>query len=175
MAELIDNMLQLSRVTRHQINREPVDVSALACALAADLEKQHPDRTATISVEPDITAYADSSLLRIALANLLDNSWKFTAREKETLIQVGLLDNASDPVLFVRDNGAGFDMAYAEKLFVPFQRLHRTEDFAGTGIGLSIVQRVVTRHGGSVRAESEPGQGATFFITLENLFRRTNR
>jgi light-regulated signal transduction histidine kinase (bacteriophytochrome) len=132
----------------------------------AELRESEPERTAEIIIEPDIQVYADRGLLRVALQNLLSNAWKFTARKTTARIEVGARENGDHTEIYVRDNGAGFDMTYASKLFMPFQRLHSTSEFAGTGIGLATVQRVIRRHGGAVRGEAQPGEGATFAFSL---------
>ena len=167
MGHLIDDLLVLSRVTRSEMRREPANLSALAESVIDELQHAEPQRRVEITVEPDLQAVGDPQLLRIVLTNLLSNAWKFTGRQPQPRIEFGALrDAAGVPTYFVRDNGAGFDMAYADKLFGAFQRLHSPSEFPGTGIGLATVQRIVQRHGGQVRAEGLPGQGATFFFTL---------
>jgi two-component system, NtrC family, sensor kinase len=165
MGELIDDMLQLSRVTRLEISRRRVDLSALAHEIAAELDRQEPERSVEVVIHSDIVTEADARLLRIVLENLLGNAWKFTRKAERPRIELGVREGG-EPVFFVRDNGAGFDMRYAEKLFRPFQRLHTEADFPGTGIGLATIHRVVERHGGRVWAEGAVGEGATFFFTL---------
>ncbi len=162
MGQLIDDLLALSRVTRAGVKRESVDLSALSALVVAELERAHPERKVAVTIAEGLRASGDARMLRIVLDNLLGNAWKFTARTAAPRIEVG----GDGRELFVRDNGAGFDMAFAGKLFAPFQRLHSTEEFAGTGIGLATVQRIIHRHGGTVRADSAPGQGATFRFTL---------
>jgi DNA-binding response OmpR family regulator len=164
MAELIDDMLQLSRVTRAELNRKTIDVSALAWDVAADLQRQEPDRKVEFSIEDGLEADADARLLRIVIENLFGNAWKFTRNIDQPKVEFGIAGNADG--YFVRDNGAGFDMTFVEKLFRPFQRLHTEEQFPGTGVGLATIYRVIDRHGGRVWAEGEPGCGATFFFTL---------
>jgi light-regulated signal transduction histidine kinase (bacteriophytochrome) len=167
MRQLIDALLQLSRVARSEMSREPVDLSALATEMAATLRQHDPGRAAEIVIAPGLTARGDPVLLRTVLQNLLGNAWKFTAKTAAARIEFGQARRDDGrPAFFVRDNGAGFDRAFAAKLFLPFQRLHRQEEFAGTGIGLSLVKRIITRHGGEVWAEGEVGQGATFWFTL---------
>jgi PAS domain S-box-containing protein len=166
MGHLIDDLLALSRVTRGELKREPLDLSSLATRIAGELQGAEPARTATFHLEPRLQVEADPRLLEVLLRNLLDNAWKFTAKEPQARIELGCLRNGEQREFFVRDNGAGFDMAYADKLFGAFQRLHRQQDFPGTGIGLATVQRIVARHGGRIRAEGAPGAGATFFFTL---------
>ncbi|HXG14674.1 MAG TPA: PAS domain S-box protein [Calidithermus sp.] len=166
MGELIDDLLALARVTRQEMRRERVDLSAVARSVVAQLRRAEPTRRVEVVIAEGLAAEGDPHLLRLVLENLLGNAWKFTAREPEARIEFGALDEGGRPAFFVRDNGVGFDMAYAHKLFGPFQRLHPTSEFPGTGIGLATVQRVVARHGGRVWAVGEEGKGATFFFTL---------
>jgi signal transduction histidine kinase len=168
MEELIDALLLLSKVTQTEMRREQVDLSTLARAAAAELRKSKPDRQVEFRMAAGLTASGDPALLRVLLENLLGNAWKFIGKENDTaVIEFGVKPSSPDgPVFFVRDNGVGFDMKYAAKLFAPFERLHLISDFPGTGIGLATVQRIVQRHGGRVWAEAAPGQGATFYFTL---------
>ena len=167
MGELIDAMLALSHVSRSSLAWEPVDLSAQAQTLLQALREREPGRPAQLQVAPGLLAQGDPRLLRQVLDNLLGNAWKFTARCEQTSISVGqVLTAEGEPAYFVRDNGAGFDMAYAPKLFGAFQRLHTEAEFSGTGIGLATVQRIIARHGGRVWAESVQGAGATFYFTL---------
>jgi light-regulated signal transduction histidine kinase (bacteriophytochrome) len=169
MAELIDALLALARVTRAPLRHEPVDLTALAEEVAADLRNNDPARQVDITIAPGLAAAGDPRLLRGALDNLLGNAWKFTGKTELARIEVGAApsdDPAKETVFFVRDNGAGFDMAHADRLFGAFQRLHGQAEFAGIGIGLASVQRIIARHGGRVWAEGVPGQGATFFFAL---------
>ncbi len=166
MQKLIDDMLGLSRITRNEMKREAVDLSALAAQIMVELRQSHAEREVEVSIEPAMMVSADPNLLGIALANLLRNAWKFTAKHPSARIEVGVLNEANGPVYFVRDDGAGFDMRYADQLFTPFQRMHGVKDFEGSGIGLAIVSRVIHRHGGTVRAEAEVEKGATFYFTL---------
>jgi light-regulated signal transduction histidine kinase (bacteriophytochrome) len=168
MGLLIDDMLQLSRVARAEILLNTVDLSAIALTVVARLREAHPDRKMEFQVEPGLTASGDARLLEVALTNLIQNAVKFTSPRPEARIEVGRLEAADDCTIFVRDNGVGFDMAYAKKLFAAFQRLHKAQDFPGTGIGLAIVQRVIQRHGGRVWAEAKPGEGATFYFALKD-------
>jgi signal transduction histidine kinase len=167
MGQLIDDMLKLSRVTRGEMRVEPVNLSALAQEIAGELVHHEPGRRAACTIAPEIVASGDARLLRIMLENLLGNAWKFTAKQPEAQIEFGRTQQDGKAVYFVRDNGAGFDMTYASRLFGAFQRLHTSEEFPGTGIGLATVQRIVHRHGGRIWAESEVGAGATFFFTLQ--------
>jgi PAS domain S-box-containing protein len=166
MALLIDDMLQLSRITRSEMRRERVDLSAIVREIAAELQRTEPERRVEIVIQPDLFASADGRLVRIVLENLLGNAWKFTGREPEARIEVGRARVPDGPAFFVRDNGVGFDMTYVHKLFGAFQRLHTTAEFPGTGVGLATVQRVVHRHGGRVWADGRPGRGAAFYFTL---------
>ena len=167
MADLIDDLLLLSRVSRTQINRVAVDLSVLAETVADELRRQHPQQEVVVHIEPNLTAHADRGLMRVLLDNLLGNAWKFTARATGARIEVcSLVQEDAETVFVVRDNGAGFDMAHAANLFQPFQRLHDAAEFPGTGIGLATVQRIVDRHGGRIWAEGAVGSGATVFFTV---------
>lgn len=185
MARLIDDLLQLSRLTRSQMRYQPVDLTALAETSVVDLRQAHPDRTVDVRIAPGLKTFGDPALLGTAMVNLVGNAWKFTERRPDGVIEVGQTD-AVPPALaappgasptaqsdthpakafFVRDNGVGFDMQYADKLFTPFQRLHAMTEFPGSGIGLATVQRVLNRHGGRIWFESAAGQGATFYFTI---------
>ncbi|MEO6773344.1 MAG: ATP-binding protein [Kofleriaceae bacterium] len=162
MAELIDDLFALSKVTRGEFRREPVDLSALATTIVNELARNEPERRAEVSVSPGVLATADPKLMKIVLENLLGNAWKFTSKVAVAAITFGVADG----VYFVRDNGAGFDMKYATGLFGPFQRLHTDKEFAGTGIGLATVSRIVQRHNGRIWAEAVVDAGATFRFTL---------
>ena len=166
MAQLIDDLLNLSRMTRCNIQREPVDLSALTHAIVGELWNTAPTRPVDIVIAPGLIATGDARLLRVVLENLIGNAWKFTRKRSRARIEFGATVADSTPAYFVRDDGAGFDMAYAGKLFGAFQRLHDATEFEGTGIGLATVQRVVHKHGGRVWAESELERGATFYFTL---------
>jgi len=166
MGDLIDDLHELSRVTRQAMRFKPVDLSRLAAEIAAELEEMEPGRRVAWSIAPDVTATGDAGLIRSALANLLGNAWKYSANREGACIAFGTEVVGGETVCFVRDNGAGFDMQFAGKLFGAFQRLHRPDEFPGTGIGLAIVARIVTRHGGRVWGEGKPGEGATFRFTL---------
>jgi signal transduction histidine kinase len=168
MGNLIDALLGLSRVTRNPMQRGPVSLTTVVNEVASDLRRDDPDRTVDVRVDPDLSAIADLALLRIVLENLLRNAWKFTGATPHAIIHVGARRDGAVPVFFVRDNGAGFEMAYVDKLFGAFQRLHHEKDFEGTGIGLATVQRIVRRHGGRVWAEGAVGKGATFYFTLQH-------
>lgn len=166
MGQLIDDMLVLSRVTRAEITPRPLDLSAMAAEIAAELQKAEPARSAEFRLQPGVVAFGDPRLLRIALTNLLANAWKFSSRNPQAHIEFGSCLVDGRPTFFVRDDGVGFDMAYVGKLFSPFQRLHPAREFSGTGVGLAIVQRVVNRHAGRAWAEGEPGRGASFYFQL---------
>ena len=175
MGLLIDDLLKISRVSRQDMRREQINLSALAEDIVAQLREHAPDRHITCTIEPGMTVAGDENLLRILLANLIENAWKYTSRQNKAEIQFAREDEAdprspadarSRPIFCVRDNGVGFDMAYADKLFGAFQRLHAEQDFPGTGIGLATVQRIAHRHNGRVWAYSEPGNGARFYFTL---------
>jgi light-regulated signal transduction histidine kinase (bacteriophytochrome) len=167
MAALIDDILALSRVTRSEFERGRVDVGALARDVAERLARSTPDRKVDVVVADRLEAEGDGRLLKIAFENLLSNAWKFTRDRADAKIEVGATGRASK-TFFVRDNGAGFDMAYSSKLFRTFQRLHSNKEFEGTGIGLATVLRVIRRHGGRIWAEGEVGKGATFYFTLDH-------
>ena len=166
IGHLIDGLLKVSRVSRTELQREPLDLSARVRALLDDLARRDPGRRVATVVPPGLAASGDPRMLALALENLLDNAWKFTANTPGARIEFGAVQLAGEQVFLVRDNGAGFDMAYADKLFSVFQRLHDTQDFQGTGVGLAVAQRIIHRHGGRIWAEAEPGLGATFFFTL---------
>ena len=170
MGTLIDDLLDLSRVGRRPLRRELVDLSALAEDVVEELRRSDPERRVEFLAEKGVTAWGDVNLLKVAFENLLGNAWKFTRDREPALIEFGAAEGGNEPagatVYYVRDNGAGFDAAYADKLFGAFQRLHGSEEFEGTGIGLATVQRIVHRHGGRVWAQSAVGEGATFFFTL---------
>ena len=166
MGQLIDGLLRLSRAARSPLRRARVDLSALVAATADDLRRRDPGRAVEVHVPAGIVARGDAQLLAVVVENLLGNAWKFTGKHPTAKIQFGADDGKGEPAFFVRDDGAGFDPAYADKLFGAFQRLHAANQFDGSGIGLATVQRIVARHGGRVWAEGLPEQGATFWFTL---------
>jgi len=166
MAHLIDDLLALSRVSRTELVRKKVDLSEAARTVAAELQKTQPDRQAQFVIADGLNVEGDPHLLRIVLDNLLGNAWKFTAKRDGARIEFGSVGENGTRQFFIRDNGAGFDMSYAHKLFGAFQRLHANEEFAGTGIGLATVQRIINRHGGRISAEGVVGEGATFRFSL---------
>jgi PAS domain S-box-containing protein len=166
MELVIDDLLNLSRVTRTALTREQVDMGALGWEIIGELRAAEPHRRVEVQIADDLVTTGDSRLIRLALGNLLSNAWKFTGKREHAIIGLGAVRQDGPQVFFVRDNGAGFDMRYANKLLEPFQRLHTMAEFEGSGIGLAIVSRILNRHGGRVWAEGEPGTGATFFFTL---------
>ena len=166
MGLLIDDLIKLARVTRTDVNIDEVDLTGIARQIADGLQDSAPEREAEIFVAPDLHAKGDPRLLQVALENLLNNSWKFTAPRSLARIEFGRTHVDGEPAFFVRDNGVGFDMSYAGKMFGAFQRFHDAREFAGTGIGLATVQRIIHKHGGRIWADSQPGNGATFFFTL---------
>lgn len=166
MSQLIDAMLALSRVTRREMIGQEVDLSALAREIAAELQRNDPHRQAEFIIAEGLVVWGDVHLLRTAMQNLLENAWKFTAPRSTARIEVGMVERDGERIYFVRDNGVGFDMTYADKLFAPFQRLHSASEFPGTGIGLATVQRIVARHGGRIWVEAAVEQGAVFYFTL---------
>jgi len=165
MGNLIDDMLKLSRVSRAEMNLQQVDLSAMVSSIWEELS-QDGARDATIKITSGLSAFCDPHLMRIALTNLLNNAWKYTSKIPSAKIEFGMRLNAAEAAFFVQDNGAGFDMKYADKLFGAFQRMHTMGEFPGTGIGLATVKRVVSRHGGRVWADAAPNAGATFYFTL---------
>ena len=169
MGHLIDDMLELSRIARAEMRHETVNLSAMATEILEELQKTDMNRQVEWRVQPNLKIEADARLIKVALDNLLGNAWKYTSRQAEPRIEFGQVENANVEDMkefFVRDNGAGFDMAYADKLFGAFQRLHTASEFPGTGVGLATVQRIIHRHGGRVRGEGKPDQGATFYFSL---------
>jgi light-regulated signal transduction histidine kinase (bacteriophytochrome) len=168
MGTLIDDLLGLSRVSRSDLTITPVDLTAMAQAVVAELRAGQSDRVVDVTIADGLDAMGDARLLRQVLDNLIGNAWKFTGRKEQARIEVGARPNGDGRAYFVADDGAGFDMAYAGKLFGAFQRLHTDREFEGTGIGLATVRRVVSRHGGRIWAEGETGRGATFFFTLRS-------
>jgi PAS domain S-box-containing protein len=167
MNHLIEDLLKLSRLIQGELHRVPVDLSSMAHDLAREMQQLEPDRVVEFVIADRLTAYADERLIGIVMENLLNNAWKFTSKLPEAHIEFGsYVTPEKEMVFFVSDNGAGFDMAYADRLFGAFQRLHTDKDFPGTGVGLATVKRIVHRHGGRVWVESEPDHGATFYFTI---------
>ena len=166
MGTLIDEILGLSRLSRQRFEREPVDISALAGEIVAELSSVEPDRRVEVEIEDGLVAEADRGLVQSVLQNLLGNAFKFTAKTERARVRFGAVEQDGVPVYFVADNGAGFDMAHAQGMFRPFQRLHRESEFPGTGIGLATVVRAVHRHGGAIWAHGAVDEGATCHFTL---------
>jgi light-regulated signal transduction histidine kinase (bacteriophytochrome) len=166
MGQLMDDLLKLSRVTRSDLNIEKLDLSDMARNIVDELRNDEPKRKVKVIIAPNITANGDKNLLGLVLQNLLGNAWKYSSKTSEPRIEMGTVEHNGKQAYFVHDNGVGFDMTYADKLFKPFQRLHKATEFTGTGIGLATVQRIIRRHGGEVWAESKVGEGATFYFTL---------
>jgi signal transduction histidine kinase len=166
MASLIDDLLDLSRHIRKPLLRRDTDLSLTAESIAQDLHHADPGRQVSIEVEPGMHAECDPVLMRTVLENLIGNAWKFTRPTRGATIRFGRQMDKGETVYFVADNGVGFNLAEAHKLFAPFQRFHSAAEFEGSGIGLATVHRIVRRHGGHIRAQSAPGEGATFFFTL---------
>jgi PAS domain S-box-containing protein len=166
MEQLIDDLLNLSRVTREEMRREQVDLGRLAQSVVTELKRVYPERAVDFLIAPDLLTEGDTRLLRVLLENLLNNAWKFTSKHSQAKIELGATEMSGRKTFYVRDDGAGFDMNYADKLFAPFQRMHSQREFDGTGIGLATVQRIIQRHGGHVWAEGAVDEGATFFFQL---------
>jgi PAS domain S-box-containing protein len=166
MGQLIEALLSLSRVTRDELKSESIDLSMVAQEIADEMKKQNPKRKVEIEISKNMAVQGDAHLIKIVMENLVNNAWKFTSMRDQAHIVIGMKKEAGEKVYFVRDDGVGFDMAYASKLFVPFQRLHAKEKFTGSGIGLATVKRIVTRHGGRIWAEAGVDQGATFYFTI---------
>jgi len=166
MGALIEALLQLSRITRSELTRQNVDLSGIARDVASELLRRDTQRHPNLHIQDGLMAQGDPALLRIVLENLLQNAWKFTRKKAEAEIEFNTTRVDEEAVFCLRDNGAGFDMAYADKLFSPFRRLHKATDFEGTGIGLATVARVIHRHGGRIWAEGKVDQGAAFYFTL---------
>jgi len=173
MAQLIQDLLILSRVTRAEMNLQPVDLTALATDIFEMLRSGEPSRQVQVHVAPGLAAHGDPRLLRQVLENLLGNAWKFTSNRQDARVDFGSEARDGSQTFWVRDNGAGFDMEYADKLFTPFLRLHGMTEFPGTGVGLSTVQRIIARHGGQIWADAAVDQGATFYFTLDGGARAT--
>jgi signal transduction histidine kinase len=167
MDELTESMLSLSRVSRGEIEQEITDLSEMARGIVAGLRLSEPERRVDVTITSDLIVTGDRQLLKIALENLLENAWKFTGCCPVGRIEVGeMIKQDGVKVFLVRDNGSGFDMGEADKLFTPFHRLRNAQEFPGTGVGLATVQRIIQRHGGEIDGEGEPGKGATFYFTL---------
>jgi light-regulated signal transduction histidine kinase (bacteriophytochrome) len=166
MAQLIDDLLNLSRVTRAALNPRLINLSDMAADILRTLKENQPERQVAVSITPDLMVNADPNLLQIVLENLLSNAWKFTSKQEQALIEFSQKHKTKERTFYIRDNGAGFDMAYVNKLFGVFQRLHSVSEYPGTGVGLATVQRIIRIHGGQIWAEAEEGKGAAFYFTL---------
>lgn len=166
MTELVNVLLALAQVGNAPLERSEIDLSRLCHELVSNLRLISPDREATVEIAPGLRCTGDASLVHSAMANLIGNAWKYSSRDPHTRIEIGTVEVDGRATFFVRDNGVGFDMKDAHRLFAPFERLHASNEFEGTGVGLATVQRIVERHGGRVWAESKPGQGATFFFEI---------
>jgi light-regulated signal transduction histidine kinase (bacteriophytochrome) len=166
MADLIEALLELARIHRVPLGRHRIDLSALAGTVIDDLNRREPQRSVTAIVAPHVMVDADARLMRVLLDNLFGNAWKFTARHPRANIELGVESDGGEPVYFIRDDGVGFDMTRANRLFTPFYRLHTDEEFKGTGIGLATVRRIVERHGGRIWAEGSVGEGAKVSFTI---------
>jgi PAS domain S-box-containing protein len=167
MNELIDNMLNLSKISKQQVTTKDIDLGAIAMSVVKELRNAAPGRTVDVVISGDLSAICDDQLMTIALSNLIGNAWKYTSKVADARIEFGIVKGSVEKIFFVRDNGAGFDMAYADRLFQPFRRMHSEKEFKGSGIGLSIVKRIVEKHGGKIWAEAEVEKGATFFFRLD--------
>jgi light-regulated signal transduction histidine kinase (bacteriophytochrome) len=166
MEERIKALLHLTKISRQELERTQADLSRMASTIAYDLRVADSSRNVEIVIAEGLTAFADLSLIKIALSQLFENAWKFTSKTANPRVEFGTFEKDGTTVYYVRDNGAGFDQSFAEKLFLPFQRLHSEEEFEGTGIGLAVVERVIRRHGGKIWAEGKTNEGAAFFFTL---------
>jgi signal transduction histidine kinase len=166
MSELIEALLVLSRISRQTLHREIVDVTALTESIVQDMRQKDPARNVEVVIQPNMAVHGDRRLVGDLFQNLIGNAWKFTSKTAQARIEIGQASGGSLATLYIRDNGAGFDMTYEQKLFKPFQRLHGTADFDGSGVGLATVARIVDRHGGRIWAEGKPNEGAVFYFTL---------
>jgi light-regulated signal transduction histidine kinase (bacteriophytochrome) len=166
MNQLITTLLNFSQLTRSEMRRTEVDLSTMAREIALDLSIKQPERKVAFNIADGMVVHGDARLLRVVLENLLGNAWKYTGREAQARIEFGMEEAGGETVYFVRDNGTGFDMSQADRLFNPFRRLHDEAEFEGTGIGLATVRKIIERHGGKVWAEGEVGKGAVFYFTL---------
>jgi light-regulated signal transduction histidine kinase (bacteriophytochrome) len=167
MKVLIDDLLRLSKISQHELSLEEVNLRDIAFEVIHELRCSEPQRSVEVIIQKNLSAHADPHLLQIVLTNLLGNAWKYTGKKGNPIIEFRSYQENGKEVFFIRDNGDGFDMTFAHKLFVPFQRLHSDSDFSGSGIGLAIVDRIITRHKGRIWAEAEKGKGATFYFTLK--------
>ncbi|MGO9379631.1 MAG: sensor histidine kinase, partial [Dissulfurispiraceae bacterium] len=166
MSRLIDDLLNLSRISRQEIQRVEVNLSELAASTVTELREAYPDRSVEVDIKEGITASVDRGLIEVVLSNLLGNAWKFTTKTEGARVEFGTIWQDGNIIYYVRDNGAGFDQKYAGRMFWPFHRLHSEEAFEGTGIGLAIVERIIRSHGGKVWAEGAEGKGATIYFSF---------
>lgn len=166
MSELIDDMLNLSKVSRMEMSLQEINLSAITETVINELRQAEPTNNIEVTITENLEAHGDARLIYIALSNLISNAWKYSSKTPSARIEIGEMEKCGQKIYYLRDNGAGFDMKFAAKLFVPFMRLHSDREFPGTGIGLAIVKRVIEKHAGKIWAESEPGRGATFYFTL---------
>jgi light-regulated signal transduction histidine kinase (bacteriophytochrome) len=166
MGQLIDDILALAKISRSSMFFKTVDLTAIAEAIAEDLKRQEPGRGVEFKIQKELVAGADPVLMKSALENLIGNAWKYTSKKDNAVIEFGSVILYGKTTFFVRDNGVGFDMVYADKIFAPFQRLHKQDEYPGTGVGLASVQRIIHRHGGTIWTEAEVGRGAVFYFTL---------
>ena len=166
MSQLVKALLGLSRASRYEINKDEINLSEMVKQIVDELMELHPDQNINIEIESNMKVYADASLLRVVMNNLLSNAWKFTSKSSAAVIKVGKTTNDREPAIYVQDNGVGFDEQDADKLYLTFQRMHGGDEFQGSGIGLATVKRIIQRHAGRVWAESRPGEGATFYFSL---------
>ena len=166
MSELIDDILRLAKISRHEMNPGNIDLGAIASSIINDLRLAEPERKVETVIAPDLTAFGDARLIKIALSNLIGNAWKYSSKAPNARIEFGAMKESNEKTYFIRDNGVGFDMTHSHKLFMPFQRLHSDNQFPGTGIGLAIVNKIIQHHEGRIWGEGETGKGATFYFTL---------
>ena len=166
MMALIEDLLKLSRITRAEINIVTVNLTQMAQSIITELQNSQPQRIVNMKIAAGLEDKADTRLIHIVLENILENAWKFTEKQPDAVIEFGSILQEGKTVYFIRDNGAGFDMSFADKLFIPFQRLHNVDEYQGTGIGLATVRRIIFRHGGNIWAEGKVNKGATFYFNL---------
>jgi light-regulated signal transduction histidine kinase (bacteriophytochrome) len=166
MGILIDEMLNLSRLTKTALRSERVELTDIAQRIVQSLQQNDPARSVELVIREGVVVHGDPNLLQVVMENLIANAWKFTGKNPQARIEFGMAEQDGESCYYIRDNGVGFDMAYSDKLFGAFQRLHRQDEFPGTGVGLATVQRIINRHGGRIWAEGRPGEGATFFFVL---------
>jgi signal transduction histidine kinase len=169
MNQMIDDLLTLSRLSQHDIEKEQINLSAVVSTIMGNIQASRPNLKLSVIIEKNVMVFADSGLISNVMENLLNNAIKYSGKVQNPVIEFGRVQTAKGPAVFVKDNGAGFDMKYAQKLFGVFQRLHRKEEFEGSGIGLATVRRIISKHGGSIWADAKPNEGATFYFTLPDF------